>query len=193
MKNLSNVQKKENLNKEATKANEVTLIGNNVELLFTNKRYSALKNLFEEMENNLKTPLNFNVNVSCVMLEAFAKGIIEDDGLVELFQTNMAPKSFFCFVNDLSLARKHTSSREIINIYFTEKVIKKLALEKGDIVLSGHTHVSGIFKKDSGIININPGSITIPKGGTKAGFAVIEEERIDLYDLEGEVIATYKF
>ena len=116
MKNLSNVQKKENLNKEATKANEVTLIGNNVELLFTNKRYSALKNLFEEMENNLKTPLNFDVNISCVMLEAFAKGIIEDDGLVELFQTNMAPKSFFCFVNDLSLARKHTSSREIINI-----------------------------------------------------------------------------
>lgn len=126
MKNLSNVQKKENLNKEATKANEVTLIGNNVELLFTNKRYSALKNLFEEMENNLKTPLNFDVNISCVMLEAFAKGIMEDDGLVELFQTNMAPKSFFCFVNDLSLARKHTSSREIINIYFTEKVIKKL-------------------------------------------------------------------
>ena len=73
------------------------------------------------------------------------------------------------------------------------KVIKKLALEKGDIVLSGHTHVSGIFKKDRGIININPGSITIPKGGTKAGFAVIEEEKIDLYDLEGEVIATYKF
>ena len=50
-----------------------------------------------------------------------------------------------------------------------------------------------LFKKDSGIININPGSITIPKGGTKAGFAVIEEEKIDLYDLEGEVIATYKF
>lgn len=75
----------------------------------------------------------------------------------------------------------------------SEKVIKKLALEKGDIVLSGHTHVSGIFKKDSGIININPGSITIPKCGTKAGFAVIEEEKIDLYDLEGEVIATYKF
>lgn len=45
----------------------------------------------------------------------------------------------------------------------SEKVIKKLALEKGDIVLSGHTHVSGIFKKDSGIININPGSITILK------------------------------
>ena len=34
---------------------------------------------------------------------------------------------------------------------------------------------------------------TVPKGGTKAGFAVIEEEKIDLYDLEGEVISTYKF
>lgn len=75
----------------------------------------------------------------------------------------------------------------------SEKCIQKLALEKGDIVLSGHTHISGIFKKENGIININPGSITIPKGGTKAGFAVIEEERIDLYALEGEVIATYKF
>lgn len=126
MKNLSNVQKKENLNKEAVKANEVTLIGNNVELLFTNKRYSALKNLFEEMENNLEAPLNFDVNISCVMLEAFAKGIMEDDELVELFKKNMTPESFFSFINDLTLTKKHTSSREIINIYFTEKVIKKL-------------------------------------------------------------------
>ncbi len=75
----------------------------------------------------------------------------------------------------------------------TDKCIEKLGLEKGDIVLSGHTHIAGIFKKGNGIVNINPGSITIPKGGTKAGFAIINEDNIVLYSLEGEVVDSYKF
>lgn len=74
----------------------------------------------------------------------------------------------------------------------SEKGIAKTGLEKGDIVLSGHTHVSGIFKKENGIVNINPGSITIPKGGTKAGFGLISKESIELYDLEGDLIDTYR-
>lgn len=75
----------------------------------------------------------------------------------------------------------------------TERGIQKLGLEKGDIVISGHTHVSGIFKKANGIVNINPGSITIPKGGTKAGFAIIYEDCIDLYSLDGQFWESYKF
>ena len=71
--------------------------------------------------------------------------------------------------------------------------ISKLGLNEGDIVLSGHTHVSGIFKKESGVININPGSISIPKGGTQKGFALITENAIELYNLEGNLLNSYSF
>lgn len=75
----------------------------------------------------------------------------------------------------------------------SEMGISKLGLGNGDIVLSGHTHVSGIFKKENGIVNINPGSITIPKGNTKAGFAVISEKSVELYSLDGQFLDCYSF
>lgn len=75
----------------------------------------------------------------------------------------------------------------------TKEQISRLGLNEGDIVLSGHTHVSGIFFKESGIININPGSISIPKGGTQKGFALISENAIELYDLDGNLLNSYKY
>lgn len=75
----------------------------------------------------------------------------------------------------------------------TKEQISRLGLNPGDIVLSGHTHVSGIFHKDSGVININPGSISIPKGGTQKGFALISENAIELYDLNGNLLNSYNF
>ena len=75
----------------------------------------------------------------------------------------------------------------------TKEQISKLGLNEGDIVLSGHTHVSGIFFKESGVININPGSISIPKGGTQKGFALISENAIELYNLDGNLFNSYIF
>lgn len=69
----------------------------------------------------------------------------------------------------------------------------KLGLQYGDIVLSGHTHVAGIFMKPNGLININPGSTTLPKGGTKAGFGLILEDRIELRDLDDNLVAHYSY
>ena len=69
----------------------------------------------------------------------------------------------------------------------------KLGLKEGDIVLSGHTHVSGIFPLENGLININPGSTTLPKGGTKAGFALILEDHIELRDMDDGLVARYDF
>lgn len=70
----------------------------------------------------------------------------------------------------------------------------KLGLKPNDIVLSGHTHVSGVFPKPNGLININPGSTTLPKGGTKAGFGLILEDRIELRALEDDsLVDTYHF
>lgn len=68
----------------------------------------------------------------------------------------------------------------------------KLGLHENDIVLSGHTHVAGIFLKPNGLVNINPGSTTIPKGGTKSGFALILEDHIDLRTLQDELVDSYE-
>ncbi len=73
----------------------------------------------------------------------------------------------------------------------TPDQIRKLGLNEGDIVLSGHTHVSGIFIKESGVININPGSTTIPKGGTEAGFALVDENEAALYNLSGNKLNSF--
>lgn len=77
--------------------------------------------------------------------------------------------------------------------YDTDDERSRMGLRAGDVVLSGHTHVAGIFKKDSGVINVNPGSTTIPKGGTQAGFAMMDETGIYLYNLRGEDVDQYLF
>lgn len=74
-----------------------------------------------------------------------------------------------------------------------EELRDKIGLKEGDIVLSGHTHVAGVFPKDNGLINVNPGSTTLPKGGTKAGFGLILEDRIEIHDLDDNLVDTYHF
>lgn len=69
--------------------------------------------------------------------------------------------------------------------------ISHIGLVKNDIVLSGHTHISGIFRLDNGIVNINPGSLTLAKGGTVKGFAILDDVSICLYGLDGCVIDKY--
>lgn len=44
-----------------------------------------------------------------------------------------------------------------------------------------------IEKLDSKVI-VNPGSISKPRGGTKKSYLIIDEERIQLKDLNGELI-----
>jgi len=75
----------------------------------------------------------------------------------------------------------------------TEAGFIRSGLKAGDIVFSGHTHVSGIFKYRNGIININPGSITIPRGGTEPGFGLITDEKASLFSLTGSLLSEYPF
>ena len=56
-------------------------------------------------------------------------------------------------------------------------------LQKGDIFLSGHTHVQSLETNGDGIILCNPGSVSLPKDDSQAGFAVYDGGRIALYDI----------
>lgn len=61
-----------------------------------------------------------------------------------------------------------------------------------DIVISGHTHVAGKSMTPCGHVNLNPGSVSIPKGGTPPAYMVYENGVFSIRRLDsGEEIERY--
>ena len=58
-------------------------------------------------------------------------------------------------------------------------------LGRGEILLHGHTHVSGAWKFGEDNLCLNPGSVSIPKEDTPRGFIIWEGRRFDFYALDG--------
>ena len=58
-------------------------------------------------------------------------------------------------------------------------------LQSGDVLLQGHTHVSICTEFANGIININPGSVSIPRGGSSNGYLIYENGLFTRYSLTG--------
>jgi len=63
--------------------------------------------------------------------------------------------------------------------------IDHLPAGKYDLLLYGHFH-TGFIREKEGMIVANPGSLSLPKGGTVRSFLLLTEEEIALYSLEGE-------
>lgn len=63
---------------------------------------------------------------------------------------------------------------------------------RGDVVfLSGHTHILG--KTTSSCIPcINPGSVSLPKGGNPKTYAVYEDRAFTVKELDGKTVESYK-
>ena len=57
----------------------------------------------------------------------------------------------------------------------------------GEIFLSGHTHIGNVEKINDKII-ANPGSISKPRGGSKKSYITIDENKVELKTLDGEMI-----
>ena len=60
------------------------------------------------------------------------------------------------------------------------------ALNNGDVVVSGHTHIPVDYEKD-GVRYINPGSVSIPKENSWHGYIVLEEGNFTWKNLDGEI------
>jgi putative phosphoesterase len=58
-------------------------------------------------------------------------------------------------------------------------------LKKGDILLHGHTHIP-VWEEHEGIYVLNPGSVTIPKGGSERGYMTLEGSRFVWKELSGK-------
>ncbi len=122
---------------------------------------------------------------------------------------NYNPKEVIKILNELTdkiIAVKGNCEAEVDQMVLSFKIHdyydmeidnKKFPLEHGhhldlyngsdDVVLYGHTHIPDNTVKD-GILFYNPGSITIPKNNTKRSYAILENNTITLYDINGEVI-----
>ncbi len=65
-------------------------------------------------------------------------------------------------------------------------------IQKGDILLHGHTHVPKC--EDMGeFIYMNPGSVSIPKDNSVHGYMMLTEEKAVWKSLSGETYKEYKF
>lgn len=58
-------------------------------------------------------------------------------------------------------------------------------LSKGDILLTGHTHIPACT--DHGYWYLNPGSVSIPKNGSWHGYMTLEDGTFLWKDLDGEL------
>ena len=68
-------------------------------------------------------------------------------------------------------------------------------LKKGDILLHGHTHVSGVVEFGDGNLYANPGSVSIPKGNTPKGYMILspnsdKSSTLDFISLDGKVYSS---
>jgi len=61
------------------------------------------------------------------------------------------------------------------------------SLKKGDILLNGHTHIPK-FTKHENYYYINPGSVSIPKGGSNHGYIVLENDKFVWKDFDGNTL-----
>jgi len=64
-------------------------------------------------------------------------------------------------------------------------------LQKGDLFISGHTHVP-VLKEEDGLIHLNPGSPSLPKEGSEPSYAMITPDGVCLKKLDGTLISSMK-
>ncbi|MBQ3826124.1 MAG: phosphodiesterase [Spirochaetaceae bacterium] len=58
-----------------------------------------------------------------------------------------------------------------------------------DLFLFGHTHIQELYKAEGKPAICNPGSISLPKANSAAGYAIYENRSITTYNLAGKIIA----
>ncbi len=60
-----------------------------------------------------------------------------------------------------------------------------LEVERGDILMYGHTHVP-MLKKSDGVVYLNPGSVSFPKNGFPASYGLMDGSRLEIRKLDDD-------
>ena len=64
--------------------------------------------------------------------------------------------------------------------------------DKGTVVLCGHTHIPVCIQTDFGV-QINPGSVSIPKQNSHRGYITVENGLFTWKDLQGKMVREYRY
>lgn len=107
---------------------------------------------------------------------------------------------------DFSIANINIPPRIRLERFFNKNVlithgdmIKKpsqssIELNCGDIFISGHTHVPQLYTDDNGVIILNPGSLSRPRGKFDSSYATIDKDKIEIRTLKkDQIILTLTF
>ena len=93
--------------------------------------------------------------------------------------------SDFHFIEDLCVVVDNKT------ILFTHGHVynkNSLPLTKFDAIVYGHLHTGFIEKNDDGVF-VNVGSVSLPKNNTPNSYLIIENNRLTLKKLDGEIIS----
>lgn len=107
---------------------------------------------------------------------------------------------------DFSIANINIPPRVIVENFFNKNILithgdiiknpsqSSIELNCGDIFISGHTHVPKLFIDDTGVILLNPGSLSRPRGKFDSSYATIDKEKIEIRTLKkDQLILTLSF
>ena len=70
--------------------------------------------------------------------------------------------------------------------HFNKHKLPPLGL--GNILLHGHTHIPAWEDLGNGLLYLNPGSVSIPKGGSSRGYMTYEQGKFTWKNLDGDTI-----
>ena len=70
--------------------------------------------------------------------------------------------------------------------------IEDLHIQKGDLLLSGHTHVLKAEHLED-YAWVNPGSISLPKEGNPKTYATLEGREVLIKTMDGAVHTSFRF
>ncbi len=95
-------------------------------------------------------------------------------------------------VLNFEIVKSYKATLNGLNCHFEHGHHLDLYVGNADVVFSGHTHIP-LCEEKNGYININPGSITIPKGGSKKSYIIWEDKLIKCLDMDNNVVFQYKY
>jgi putative phosphoesterase len=126
-------------------------------------------------------PLDYNPKEAAQLLNIFADRIIAIRGNCDSEVDQMVLD--FPIMSDYSIVL-HNNRRLFLthgHIYNEGNLPR---LSKGDVFISGHTHIPKAEKKGN-IIIINPGSITLPKENNPNTYGLLEDNILIIKDFNG--------
>lgn len=98
----------------------------------------------------------------------------------------------FPMMSDLAII--HLNNRRVIisHGHLYKPDASETFFAEGDIYLHGHYHIP-VAERIAGKIILNPGSITLPKGGFEASYGILDEHKFKVLDFAGNTLKELEF